>query len=76
MLETPDFDQIAQALAVTSALAGIQVSTIAEALRQMWNARGVADAKAVTLRAIVLMGTASGFVYAEHYEKTIKALDK
>lgn len=41
MAETPDFDQIANA--IPGVIPGLQVSAIKAALMDIWNARGAAD---------------------------------
>lgn len=77
MAEIPDFEQIARGMiGRPSHLPDDCVPDIAEQLRQVWNARGAADDKAVMLRTVELMGTSGGGIYAGHYSKTIKALDR
>jgi len=79
MADTPDFEQIARRLAGVWADRGVvqgMTESVAEQLRKVWNARGAADAHAVSLRAMEMLGTAGGGVYAEHFEKTIKGLDR
>lgn len=85
MYAHPDFEQIARALAthfmgIGVVLEGAQLQRnerlIAEQLRLVWNARGAADDHVVTLRSMELLGTAGGGIYAIHFTRTIKALDR
>jgi hypothetical protein len=45
MPEPPDFEQIARDLLQNAD--GREISTVAESLRQVWNARGAADVDAI-----------------------------
>lgn len=66
-----DFEAIATALA-----AGQTPETIRELLTAVWNARGAADATAVSLSLNQTMGMRSGEVYSDHCRRAILAVDR
>jgi hypothetical protein len=87
MPEPPDFDQIApwieEAAREIDEGADTHVATIAEvihrhareALRQVWNARGAADAQAIEDKLATLTGWVTSEPYRQHMREAIVALD-
>lgn len=62
---TPDFRQIARDVYQSDDFDGNPIPEIEEALRQVWNARGAADLKALEARDTVL-----------DFESPIRSLDR
>jgi hypothetical protein len=79
MPEAPDFEVIATRLIGLPAVL-IHADTraaVIEQLRQVWNARGAADAEVVLKRTIELVaGQVMDAELARYFEETIRALDR
>jgi len=80
MTEPPDFEQLARSLKNFiddhPQLVEQNMRAIAEQLRQAWNARGVADAKAVEDRLSTLVGWVTSEPYRQHLADAIKTQDR
>jgi len=91
MPEPPDFDQIAQRLIKLGGwdeeddhpqddlhrqAIAIQLAAVVEEVRQVWNARGAADAKAVDERLATLAGWVTSEPYRQHLREAIEALNR
>ena len=73
---TPDFDAIARRLADRGYFSESGASDILAALRDVWNARGVADAKAVNQRLVTIAGLVMSERERQQLRDAIKAVDR
>jgi len=73
---TPDFDIIARQLAEKSYFTAGTASDFAAALKNVWNARGVADVKAINYRAATMPGSAISERDRQQLREAIKAVDR
>ena len=84
MPESPDFDQIARTLVEAQINAhhyepiGIlaMVVTIAEQLRQVWNARGAADRATIEGALSSQMGATAAGPYVKNLDRALRDLDR
>ena len=89
MPESPDFEKIAALVLDPLVLAvdrqhaelppgqyGAVKQSIAEQLRQVWNARGAADLEQVDTTLSTLMGHAASGPYVQHLERALRTLDR
>lgn len=88
MAETPDFESIARGLiaglpipqgaevAVHGCAVAEVVASIVKQLREVWNARGAADLKAVEDRLATLTGWITSEPYRQHLAEAIKEQDR
>lgn len=70
MPETPDFDRLA------ARLEGETRDAIAEALRQIWNARGAADLATIETALHQLIGASSSGLSIKHLDRALRTLDR
>lgn len=78
MPETPDFDSIARG-ALADKMGNYdahRVAPVAERLRQVWNARGVADVATIEAELARMMGGTASGPYVKNLERAIKGLDR
>jgi len=71
MPESPDFEQIAERIVPPS-----YVGLVAEQLRQVWNARGVADITKLESELSSMMGVTASGPYVKNLDRALRTLDR
>jgi hypothetical protein len=80
MPETPDFEQIAERIALRTGafqapLADV-MAELTEQLRQIWNARGAVDLAKVEHELSSMMGSTMAGPYCKNLDRALRALDR